>query len=261
MRSMIIILTMTGFLSACSTQSNSHSIASSDSTEKINPRMYQVGAYLWQQTSGEYRALTYQAYNLAKALIERDLENKHNKKRAVIFDIDETILDNSFGGAREIKAGLKWKESNFADWVKLRQAVAIPGALDFIKFLIENKIEVFYVSNRKVAMFEDTLANLEAQGFPVKKSNLLLMGETSSKEPRRQEVRKSHEVVLLLGDNLTDFPGGFEKMQMTERSALVDNMRAEFGSRLIVLPNPLYGDWERALPMDKPRIELLKLNP
>ncbi|RPJ76097.1 MAG: 5'-nucleotidase, lipoprotein e(P4) family, partial [Alphaproteobacteria bacterium] len=66
-------------------------------------REYQIGAYLWFQTSGEYQALCHQAYNLGRMKLDRDLENKHNRKRAVVLDIDETVLDNSFGGADEIK--------------------------------------------------------------------------------------------------------------------------------------------------------------
>ncbi len=226
-----------------------------------NPREYQIGAYLWQQTSGEYRALTYQAYNIAKEKMERELENKHNRKRAVVFDIDETILDNSYGGASEIKEGLSWKENHFADWVKLKQAVAIPGALEFIKFLVDRQVEVFYISNRKLDMYDDTMANLLAQGFPVKKQNLMLMGSEHTKEPRRQEVLKKYDIVLLVGDNLTDFHQAFERKTVAERNALVDQMKTEFGQRFIMLPNPLYGDWERALPMDKKRIDLLKVTP
>lgn len=243
----LLLLTL---LSACSGQPT-----------KTNPREYQIGAYLWQQTSGEYRALTYQAYNIAKEKIERELENKHNRKRAVVFDIDETVLDNSFGGANEIKEGLLWKESHFADWVKLKKAVAIPGALDFIKFLVDRQVEVFYISNRRVDMFDDTMTNLVAQGFPVKKQNLMLMGTEHTKEPRRQEVLKKYDIVMLVGDNLTDFHQAFDKKSVAERNALVDQMRGEFGQRFIMLPNPLYGDWERALPADKARIELLKDEP
>jgi len=249
MRLFAILFSLSFFFTACSTQSNT------------NPREYQVGAYLWQQTSGEYRALTYQAYNWAQRLVERDLENKHNKKRAVIFDIDETVLDNTFSGAREIKDGIPWKEELFNEWVKLRKAVAIPGALEFIKFLEANNVEVFYISNRRVEDFDPTFANLQAEGFPVKKENLLLKTNTSGKEVRRQEVDKKHEIVILVGDNLTDFHKDFDKTTTEERNALVKKWRAEFGTRYIVLPNPLYGDWERALPHTKDRLEHLKLNP
>lgn len=256
MRSLALVLTL-ALMASCSTHTNSNPEVSG----KPNPREYQIAAYLWQQTSGEYRALTYQAYNIAKEKIERDLEDKHNKKRAVIFDVDETVLDNSFGGAMEIKEGLPWKESHFADWVKLKQAVAIPGALDFVKFLQEKNIEIFYVTNRQMNMLEDTYENLVAQGFPVKKENLMPMGSEHTKEPRRQVILKKHHVVLYVGDNLSDFPGGYEKTSVESRNALVDKMKADFGQKLIILPNPLYGDWERALPANKTRIENLKIKP
>src|SRR3977135_1892071 len=58
---------------------------------------YIEGAVLWQQTSGERRALSYQAFTLARMMLDRDLRmNRGNKKpRAVIVDCDETIIDNS----------------------------------------------------------------------------------------------------------------------------------------------------------------------
>lgn len=256
MRSLLAVLALT-LLASCSTHTNT----SSETTAKPNPREYQVGAYLWQQTSGEYRALTYQAYNIARERVERDLEDKHNRKRAVIFDIDETVLDNSFGGAMEIKEGLSWKENHFADWVKMKQAIAIPGALEFIKFLQERNVEIFYITNRASNMFQDTFDNLKAQGFPVKKENLMPMPDLHTKEPRRQEVLKKYSVILYVGDNLSDFPGGYEKTSVEERNALVDKMKADFGQKYIILPNPLYGDWERALPANKSRYENLKVKP
>lgn len=256
MRSLLAILTLT-LLASCSTHTNT----SSETSAKPNPREYQVGAYLWQQTSGEYRALTYQAYNIAKERVERDLEDKHNRKRAVIFDIDETVLDNSVGGAMEIKERLPWKEDNFAEWVKMKQAIAIPGALEFVKFLEERNVEIFYITNRASSMYQDTFDNLKAQGFPVKKENLMPMPETHTKEPRRLEVLKKYSVILYVGDNLSDFPGGFEKTSVEERNALVDKMKADFGQKFIILPNPLYGDWERALPAKKSRYENLKVKP
>lgn len=256
MRFLIAALSLT-LMASCSTHSNS----SSNDGAKPNPREYQVGAYLWQQTSGEYRALTYQAYNIAKEKIERELEDKHNRKRAVIFDVDETVLDNSFGGAMEIKEGLSWKENHFAEWVKMKQAIAIPGALNFVKFLQEKNIEIFYVTNRASNMLEDTYENLKAQGFPVKKENVMPMGDEHTKEPRRQEILKKYMVVMYVGDNLSDFPGGFEKTTVAERNALTDKLKSEFGQKFIILPNPLYGDWERALPSDKSRYENLKIKP
>jgi 5'-nucleotidase (lipoprotein e(P4) family) len=254
----ILLAIVLGTLSGCSTHSNHTENISSDTPKNI--REYQVGAYLWQQTSGEYRALTYQAYNVAKTKVEQELLEKHNKKRAVIFDIDETVLDNSVGGARDIVRAGPWRESDFADWVKLKQAVAVPGALDFTKFLAEKRIEIFYVSNRQMNMLEDTYENLTKLGFPVKKENILMMKEnTPSKEERRQDIQKKYKIVLLVGDNLTDFNIGFDKQTVEGRNALVDQMKNDFGEKYIILPNPLYGDWERALPKKKLRLENLRV--
>src|SRR5438876_7116151 len=58
---------------------------------------YIEGAVLWQQTSGERRALSYQAFTLARMMLDRDLRmNRRSRQpRAVIVDCDETIIDNS----------------------------------------------------------------------------------------------------------------------------------------------------------------------
>src|SRR5882762_1001277 len=47
---------------------------------------YIEGAVLWQQTSGERRALSYQAFALARMMLDRDLRinRRHGKPRAVI---------------------------------------------------------------------------------------------------------------------------------------------------------------------------------
>ena len=52
------------------------------------------------------------------------------------------------------------------------------------------------------------------------------------------------DVLLWIGDNIQDFP----RLRQDVRSAN-DSAFAEFGDRFIVLPNPMYGSWERnALP-------------
>ena len=38
---------------------------------------YQIGAILYQQKAGEYRALAYQAYNIARLRLDEDLDKKH----------------------------------------------------------------------------------------------------------------------------------------------------------------------------------------
>jgi len=46
--------------------------------------------------------------------------------------------------------------------------------------------------------------------------------------------------VMWVGDNIQDFP----RLRQDIRSSS-DSAFAEFGDRFIVLPNPMYGSWER----------------
>ena len=67
-------------------------------------------------------------------------------------------------------------------------------------------------------------------------------------------VRSRYRIVLLLGDNLNDFNDDFAGKSIAERKAEVDRQRAEFGSSYIVVPNPMYGDWESAVYANKPNL-------
>src|SRR2546427_9999300 len=66
---------------------------------------YQVGAILWTQSSGEKAALAYQAFSLARLRLDQDFRaNRRNKmRRAVVVDVDETVLDNSRYQANLVK--------------------------------------------------------------------------------------------------------------------------------------------------------------
>lgn len=71
--------------------------------------------------------------------------------------------------------------------------------------------------------------------------------KSSSKEPRRLAVGSQFRIVLMMGDNLNDFAEVFEKGTTTaDRLAAVENNKCRFGTRFVVLPNVMYGDWENA---------------
>ena len=119
---------------------------------------------LWQQNSGEYSALCYQAFGAAKAYLN-SLAGSGGK--AVVFDLDETMIDNSKYAAWMVKTGNGWSTESWEDWCNSRQAEAVPGALDFAIFTAEKKFEIFYVSNRPVSVLESTIENLKSLGFPI----------------------------------------------------------------------------------------------
>lgn len=218
---------------------------------------YQVGAVLYMQKAGEYRALAYQAFNLARWQLDADLDKKNakkipraerNKPRAVMVDIDETVLDNSPPQAYAIKNRLPFNLKDWYAWGEMRKAKAIPGAVDFLNYADSKGVRVFFVSNRDEVQKQATIDNLKNVGFTnISSENVLLHTDTSSKEPRRQKILAKYRIVFFMGDNLDDHSNVFEKRSIADRFAEVDKAKDLFGKRYILLPNAIYGTWENAI--------------
>lgn len=237
---------------SCSTASLAQAPATAPQNQSASE--YQEGAILWTQASGERNALCYQSFALARMVLDRDLRmnRRSRQRRAVVVDIDETVMDNSAFQATLLKNGQVYSAGSWTNWVNRREATAIPGAVEFLRYAASRGVRVFYITNRKQAEEgEATIANLKKLGFP-DVSNETVMGRTdpnsSSKEARRQTVGSRYRIVLLMGDNLNDFAEVFDKSRTVEdRIAAVERNKQEFGTRFIVLPNPMYGDWENAV--------------
>ncbi|HEX6915397.1 MAG TPA: 5'-nucleotidase, lipoprotein e(P4) family [Chitinophagaceae bacterium] len=203
---------------------------------------------VFQQRAAEYRALCYQAYNIAYLRLDMALASPHDKPLAIITDIDETVLDNSIYAARQALQGKDYESASWAAYTAEASADTVPGAFHFLRYASSQGVQIFYVTNRAANEKDGTLKNLIRFNFPdADEKHLLLKQESSGKEPRRHQVMEQFDVPLLLGDNLSDFSFIFDKQPVAERNAATNSVAAEFGNRFIMLPNPVYGDWESAL--------------
>jgi 5'-nucleotidase (lipoprotein e(P4) family) len=225
---------------------------------------YQLGATLFMQKAAEYRALCYQAFNWGKRTLDDDekakkkLPKKQRKMpRAVVVDIDETMLDNSPAQAFGIKNKLPFTSQDWYAWGEMRKAKAIPGAVEFANYARQKGVRIFYVSNRDDVQQQATVDNLKAVGFPdISEENVLLRQRdasgkyVSTKEPRRQSIAEKYRIVILMGDNLNDLSSAFESKSVAERFAEVEKARQLWGNKFIVLPNAMYGEWENAIYRD-----------
>jgi len=216
---------------------------------------YQNGAVLWTQSSGEYRALSYQAYALARLRLDQYLRQRKSERTrrrppAVVVDVDETILNNSRFQAELIKRDQPYDSASWQAWCERAEADAVAGAVPLLNYAARRGVRVFYITNRRPAEKPGTIRNLQKLNFPGVSEETVMVRErdmSSSKESRRQSVRSHYDIALLMGDNLNDFNDDFAGKSITDRSAQVDREQAEFGSSFIVLPNPMYGDWEDAI--------------
>jgi len=209
-------------------------------------------ALSWVQNSAEFKALSYQAFNIAKLKWDMD---KAGGKRAVIVDVDETIIDNSPFNAGLIGKDYGYNGARWKEWSEDHSATALPGAVAFLNYVVETGGDVFYITNRKsmpeknMDLKAATMKNLSALGFPqIDEKHMMLRTDTSKKQPRRDNVTKmGYRTVLLMGDNLADFDVAFDGDTMSGRAQAVEANKAQFGNKFIVLPNPIYGAWEGAV--------------
>ena len=225
---------------------------------------YQIGAILFMQKSAEYRALCLQAFSWARLTLETDDKTKkklpkveRKMPRAVVVDIDETVLDNSPAQAFGAKNRLAFDLKSWYAWGEMRKAKAIPGAVEFANYAKEKNVRIFYVSNRDEVQKTATIDNLKAVGFPdISAENVLLRQvdkdnkPISSKEGRRVAVAEKYRIVILMGDNLNDLSNIFENKTVMTRFAETDKVKDWWGNKFIVIPNAMYGEWESAIYRD-----------
>ncbi|MBC2606682.1 5'-nucleotidase, lipoprotein e(P4) family [Pelagicoccus albus] len=238
-----------------------------DSTAKNN-LMYAVA---WKQTAAEYRALYFQGFNMARMRLDAALakRDEYDKPLAIVTDVDDTLLLTVDYWGHLITEGDDFFDDTIWDeWIPENRLVPTPGSLDFIQYCREQGVEVFYVTSRNQGeeTYSYAVGNLEAAGFPdVTEERLTVLLDTSNKQAVQDEIAQEYEIVLFLGDNLNDFRRKYYSKDVDERMSLMEEDKAEFGSRYILFPNPTDGHWIRAIygdseppPSDENRGVLMK---
>jgi 5'-nucleotidase (lipoprotein e(P4) family) len=226
-----------------------------------------LNAILWMQTSVEYKANAIQTYRVAEAALLRGLKDSHwtaaleqngnfeNLPPGVIFDLDETVLDNSVFEARLTAAGESYSDAAWNRWVDERASGLVPGAIDFLQFAHANGVAPLYITNRvcDTSNRDDptvqTLRNLHLPLEPV--ADRLFCSKDSKetdKTGRREECAKRFRILLLFGDQLGDFlqiPQSDANLEGREK--LFEAHQSLWGERWFQLSNPTYGSWEGAV--------------
>ena len=135
-------------------------------------------------------------------------------------------------------------------WIPTNLISLVPGALEFLTYCKEQGVEVFYVTSRDqgAETYNYALRQLQYLALPFADSeHLTVFKDSSDKTPARESVKRSHELILLLGDNLNDFKRDYYVANIEQRFELMERDRQEFGDRFIVLPNLTDGHWVRAI--------------
>lgn len=201
----------------------------------------------WVRNSAEHRAVFLQTYRAASERVRELAEGREAGTWAVILDADETVLDNSTYQRRLAERGEGFTTESWNAWVREEDAGEQPGAARFIELVRSLGGRVAIVTNRDEVVCDPTRRNLEELGIAVDVVLCQAPGE-EGKEGRFAAVREgtTHAglpplaVVMWLGDNIHDFPGLDQDIRRGG-----DGPYELFGRRYFVLPNPMYGSWER----------------
>lgn len=223
-----------------------------------------VNATLWTQSAAEYDAAAMQAYASARRMLDVALSDPTwtaaleqptvdaTMPAAIILDLDETAIDNSAFQARMARDGIAFTDETWGGFVNEAISGAVPGAVEFLQYAKMRNVTPFYISNRNGNQEAATRRNLERLGIPLDANvdNVLLRGEreewkSGDKGARRQWVAAHYRVLLLLGDDLNDFAAASGK-SWADRESIIRNNADKWGTRWFMIPNPMYGSWERA---------------
>jgi acid phosphatase len=220
-----------------------------------------LNGVLWAQTSVEFQVSVNQSFNTAKENIQKALNDPdwtaaleqtdgyQGLKPAVIVDVDETVLDNYPFEARLVKEGIGFDYKLWQAWVNESRADGMPGAKSFIQYVKAKGIKVFYVTNR--VLEAPTVKNIKMELDPqVTPDDVLCKNEKtdwgSDKTSRRAFIARQYRILLLIGDDYNDFTF-LGKVSPEERISNTRNHQQYWGKQWIIISNPVYGHWERAL--------------
>jgi len=239
----------------------------------VNLQERALDANLYMQTAAEYRACCLQVYQCAAERLDAAWLNTRGEllRPAVIMDLDETVLDNSGFQSALFRSGRDFKQDYWDEWERdyPDEVRLVPGAKAFIQKAEKLGVTVVYISNRSEANRQSTIKALKHLGLNTENiDQRLLLQETAkepksdknpaNKSPRREKVMARYRVLLVFGDNLRDFsevfafPSGIGKedadkrwQAIQTRYQRVDEAEGHWGVDWFVLPNPVYGEWQK----------------
>lgn len=198
----------------------------------------------WFRNSAEARGIYLEVYRLAGEQLDRLAAGAAPQTWAVIMDADETLVDNST--FQKEQAGAPYSEVAWGSWVARKAAPALPGAVEFTRLIHRLGGRLAIVTNRDNRYCDATRENLKSDS--IEADIVLCRTTTSDKNPRFQSVAggtaspslSALKVLMWVGDNIQDFPNLTQRVR-DGRDADYD----QFGRTYILLPNPMYGSWEK----------------
>nr|WP_277923002.1 HAD family acid phosphatase [Sphingomonas sp. CARO-RG-8B-R24-01] len=173
------------------------------------------------------------------------------KPKAVVFDVDETVLLNLGFEANDAIHPAAYDQKTWDAWERTggTKVVAQPGAVDALDTLRHLGVTVIFNTNRSARYAAATQGAIEGAGLgPAVHGTTLYLsdddGSGSKKDGRRAAIAAKYCVLAMGGDQLGDFSDLFNDglaPSARRATALTGPIGKRFGAGWFVWPNPVYG--------------------
>ena len=149
---------------------------------------------------------------------EQFQEVKFKENSVIIFDVDETVLNN-YGLAELMGFGYVYEMNK--KWNKELKAPAIPQVKELYDFLIEKGAGIVFLTGRNIPEYEATYKNLKQEGYEVfdtlitQRKHEYELSALEFKSSKRKEItEKGYEIIGTVGDQWNDLNGEYHGIQI-----------------------------------------------
>jgi len=162
-------------------------------------------------TSGQYIEDVRTISHEGRTYIESELSSGKHDKPAIVFDIDDTLLNNH---QIFMDMGYCFSVRSWRRWVNMAKIPAIEPMLELYKG-IDEKVDVFIITGRNVLQKSQTIRNLKNSGYE-NWTNIFLKQKWDADVPAleykakiiKQLVEKDgYQIIANFGDQESDFGG------------------------------------------------------
>ena len=140
------------------------------------------------------------------------------KNSVVIFDIDETALNN-FGLAEKMGFGYVYQMNK--EWNAEAKTPAFPQVKELYDFLLSKGAKVIFLTGRNFPEYEATYKNLKYAGYTVFDTLITQIGDEKKlgngefKTAKRIELtKKGYDIIGTVGDQWSDLEGDDHGIQV-----------------------------------------------
>jgi acid phosphatase len=229
---------------------------------------------LWVKHAAEYEALSRQAYHQAERALPGFIANKswtalpgqtnvENLPPAIIFDVDETVVS---GVDFQLTFERPITQTKLNNWNSEGTARGVAGFARFANTARSAGVELYFITNRPCELIDGdddpcpykttVLNDIREAGFETDLDHIMLANErpswTKEKSYRRELIAHTHRIIMLIGDDLSDFIPCMRAVPAVpcEVAATADSRREKvtryagyWGNGWYILPNPMHGSW------------------